>query len=151
MRAGSLLGVTDLIGSPESVSLAREYVRQKLGDKHPALDDVILLTSEVVTNACVHSDSRDGGTVTLAIADCVDLIEVDVVDAGGETAPRVCGDLLAEGGRGLMLVEMTVFAFLRSVARSDNRAAEGFQAGRHPHPSKIKEGSCRNSGRRAGR
>ncbi|MFC4588504.1 ATP-binding protein [Sphaerisporangium corydalis] len=105
MRAGSLLGVTDLIGSPESVSLARDYVRQKLGANHPALDNVVLLTSEVVTNACIHSNSREGGVVTLAIADCIDRIEVDVVDAGGETVPHVCGDMFAEGGRGLMLVE----------------------------------------------
>ncbi|WP_424531790.1 ATP-binding protein [Sphaerisporangium viridialbum] len=105
MRMGSLLGVTDLVGSPESVSQARDYVRQKLGEDHPALDDVTLLVSEVVTNAVVHSDSRDGGRVTLAIADCYDLIHVDVVDAGSATAPRVRGDMFAEGGRGLMLVE----------------------------------------------
>ncbi|WP_405147339.1 ATP-binding protein [Sphaerisporangium sp. NBC_01403] len=106
MRIGSLLGVTDLVGSPESVSQARDYVRKKLGNAHPALDDVTLLVSEVVTNAVVHSNSRNGGRVTLAIADCHDLIHVDVVDAGGDTAPHVGGDLLAEGGRGLMLVEM---------------------------------------------
>ncbi|MEU8270275.1 ATP-binding protein [Sphaerisporangium sp. NPDC049002] len=105
MRTGSLLGVTDLLGFPESVSRAREYVRHKLGEGHPALDDVTLLVSEVVTNSVVHSNSRNGGRVTLAIADCHDLIHVDVVDAGGDTAPHVGGDLLAEGGRGLILVE----------------------------------------------
>ncbi|MEV7968160.1 ATP-binding protein [Sphaerisporangium sp. NPDC088356] len=106
MMTGNLLGVTYLAGSPESVSQARDYVRRKLGDGHPALDDVTLLVSEVVTNAVIHSNSRNGGRVTLAIADCHDLIHVDVVDFGGDTAPRVRGDLYAEGGRGLMLVEM---------------------------------------------
>ncbi|MFC4587450.1 ATP-binding protein [Sphaerisporangium corydalis] len=105
MTTGSLLGVKDLVGTPESVSLAREYVREKLGKDHPALDDVTLLASEVVANAIVHSNSRHGGRVTLAIADCFDRIHVDVVDMGGEMAPPIHGDLLAEGGRGLMLVE----------------------------------------------
>ncbi|GAA3829764.1 hypothetical protein GCM10022226_58270 [Sphaerisporangium flaviroseum] len=69
MRTGSLLGVIDLTGSPESVALAREYVRRKLGADHPALDDVTILTSEVVTNATVHSNSRNGGRITVAIAE----------------------------------------------------------------------------------
>ncbi|WP_181871314.1 ATP-binding protein [Sphaerisporangium album] len=105
MMTGFLLGVTHLTGSPQSAAQAREYVRAKLGKHHPALDDVVLLVSEVVTNAAVHSNSRNGGVVTLAIADCHDLVRVDVVDAGGETAPRVCDDDQAEGGRGLVLVD----------------------------------------------
>ncbi|MFC4533648.1 ATP-binding protein [Sphaerisporangium dianthi] len=106
MATGRLLGVIELVGSPESVSQAREFVRAKLGEAHPAIDDVTLLVSEVVTNAVLHSDSRNGGKVTLAIADCHDFVHVDVVDAGGRSAPRVCGETLAEGGRGLMLVDL---------------------------------------------
>ncbi|GGK70357.1 hypothetical protein Sme01_27730 [Sphaerisporangium melleum] len=106
MAVGRLLGVTELTGSPESVGRAREYVRRKLGDAHPAVDDVTLLVSEVVTNAILHSDSGDGGTVTLALTDCDEYVHVDVVDAGGRGAPRLCGESLAEGGRGLMLVDL---------------------------------------------
>ncbi|MET8143165.1 ATP-binding protein [Sphaerisporangium sp. NPDC005288] len=106
MAAGRLLGVIELAGSPESVSQAREFVRAKLGEAHPAIDDVTLLVSEVVTNSILHSDSGNGGKVTLAIADRHDLVHVDVVDAGGGSAPRVCGETLGEGGRGLMLVEL---------------------------------------------
>ncbi|MET8141627.1 ATP-binding protein [Sphaerisporangium sp. NPDC005288] len=106
MVTGHLLGVVDLVCVPESVALAREYVRRKLGAGHPALDEVTLLVSEVVTNSVVHSDSRDGGTVTLALADCQDFVHVDVVDAGGESTPQVCHDPYAEGGRGLMLVDL---------------------------------------------
>ncbi|MEV7970423.1 ATP-binding protein [Sphaerisporangium sp. NPDC088356] len=105
MKMGNLLGVTELAGRPESVSSAREYVRRKLGAGHPALDDVTLLVSEVITNSVVHSNSRNGGTVTPALAECHDLVHVDVLDAGGSTAPQVNGDLYAEGGRGLVLVE----------------------------------------------
>ncbi|GAA1520005.1 hypothetical protein GCM10009677_61670 [Sphaerisporangium rubeum] len=102
---GKLLGVIPLVGSPRSVARAREYVRGKLGDDHPALGDVILLVSELVTNSVVHSKSRDGGRVTLALADCHDRIHVDVVDEGGDFVPHVDLDGFAEGGRGLFLVE----------------------------------------------
>ncbi|MEO3812854.1 ATP-binding protein [Sphaerisporangium sp. B11E5] len=106
MRTGILLGVTDLVGVPESASMAREFVRLKLGEDHPALEDVTLLVSELVTNSVLHSNSKNGGRITLAIADCHDLIHVDVVDAGGPTAPEIQQDALSEGGRGLRLVQM---------------------------------------------
>lgn len=61
--------------------------------------------SELVTNSVVHSKSRDGGRVTLALADCHDRIHVDVVDEGGDFVPHVDLDGFAEGGRGLFLVE----------------------------------------------
>ncbi|MER5648843.1 ATP-binding protein [Streptosporangium sp. NPDC002524] len=102
---GTLLGVTDLIGSPKSVARAREYVRQRLGAGHPALENVTLLVSELVTNAVIHSDSRNGGRVTLALVDGYDFIHADVADEGSESVPQVSTDMFAEGGRGLFLVE----------------------------------------------
>jgi anti-sigma regulatory factor (Ser/Thr protein kinase) len=106
MRKGNLLGVIGLEGNPESVAHARRFVKRKLGESHPALDDVTLLVSELVTNSVIHSNSRNGGSVTLAIADCHDLVHVDVADAGGENIPQVREDLSAECGRGLMLVDL---------------------------------------------
>ncbi|WP_248958152.1 ATP-binding protein [Sphaerisporangium perillae] len=149
MAAGRLLGVTELLGSPESVSRAREYVRRKLGDAHPAIDDVTLLVSEVVTNAVLHSDSKNGGKVTLAIADCHDFVHVDVVDEGGECSPRLCGDLLAEGGRGLVLVDLishqwsvreddtgrTVWFDVKYKCGSDGTTRHGSSSPDNPHPS----------------
>jgi anti-sigma regulatory factor (Ser/Thr protein kinase) len=106
---GGLSSVIDLDGLPESVSVARGFVRLTLGVGHPVLDVVTLLTSEIVTNAVVHSDSRDGGPVTLAIADCPEFVCVEVLDAGGPMTPRLphsgFGDADADGGRGLWLVE----------------------------------------------
>ncbi|MFC6081710.1 ATP-binding protein [Sphaerisporangium aureirubrum] len=111
VRQGNLLGVVDLLAVPESASEARRFVREKLGGEHPALDDVTLLVSELVTNSLRHSDSRGGGSVTVAIADAFDRIHIDVVDAGSRSGslPRVCAgertEELPEGGRGLWLVE----------------------------------------------
>ncbi|MEO3813178.1 ATP-binding protein [Sphaerisporangium sp. B11E5] len=106
MRAGRLLGVVELAGEPSSAGLARDFVRARLGDDHPALDTVTLLVSEVVTNAILHSDSRNGGRIRVSLADCSDFVHVDVVDAGGETVPHVRDDRSGEGGRGLQIVQM---------------------------------------------
>lgn len=105
MHTGNLLGVIELSGSPESVRVAREFVRGRLGEEHPAVEDVTLLVSELMTNSVVHSRSRDGGRVTVAMADCHDMIHVDVVDAGGEAFQPISRDMYAEHGRGLVLVQ----------------------------------------------
>ncbi|MEU9887152.1 ATP-binding protein [Sphaerisporangium sp. NPDC051011] len=82
---------------------------ERLGRAHPALEIVTLLVSEAVTNSIVHSDSKNGGKITLAIADCHDFIHVDVVDAGGKEVPRVRDDELGEGGRGLQIVQALAY------------------------------------------
>ena len=52
-----------LPGTPESAGLARALAREMLGDSHPALETVLLVVSELVTNAIIHSLSgADGGT-----------------------------------------------------------------------------------------
>ncbi|GII77578.1 hypothetical protein Sru01_25600 [Sphaerisporangium rufum] len=106
MRKGRLLGAIELKGTPESAGLARTFVSDKLGQTHPALDDVTLLVSEVVTNSIVHSDSAHGGKITVVLADCHDFVHVDVVDAGGGDGPHLRDDESGEGGRGLHIVHM---------------------------------------------
>jgi len=44
--------------TPDQVRNARTFVADILGDNHPLLDDAILLTSELATNAVEHSASR---------------------------------------------------------------------------------------------
>ncbi|MEV5414302.1 ATP-binding protein [Thermopolyspora sp. NPDC052614] len=105
-----LLGRVDLPGVPESVACAREYVRQVLaGARYREWDDVVLLVSELVSNAVRHSDSgrRPDGRVTVTLAHVGDVIHVEVLDAGSPAnAPLDPGelDLDGEGGRGLWLV-----------------------------------------------
>jgi anti-sigma regulatory factor (Ser/Thr protein kinase) len=96
-----------ICGRLEQVGVARAFVRQVLGASHPGLERAELLTSELVTNSVTHSDSRlDGGIITVTVRTAADRIRVEVSDDGGPTAPSICfDDDLAEGGRGLRLVE----------------------------------------------
>jgi anti-sigma regulatory factor (Ser/Thr protein kinase) len=102
----TLLGSMAVPGRPEEVAGIRGHVRELLGDDHPAIRDVELLTSEAVTNAITHTASGDdGGTVTVWILTGDRRVRIEVVDGGGAVlAPRPYGDLWAEHGRGLWLV-----------------------------------------------
>ncbi|MEU9887357.1 ATP-binding protein [Sphaerisporangium sp. NPDC051011] len=105
MVTGEVLGVLELPGVPESVSRARRFVAEVLGSGHPVRDEVVLLVSELITNSVTHSDSRDGGRVTLAVSECDGSIHVEVLDAGSEGEPQVRDDPYGDSGRGLFLVD----------------------------------------------
>jgi anti-sigma regulatory factor (Ser/Thr protein kinase) len=88
-------------GCPESVSAARAWVARFVPGS-PAADDAALLTSELFTNAILHSVSRlPGGQVTVSVQTSDGMVRVDVVDQGAVvpclTAPRGLG-------QGLVLV-----------------------------------------------
>lgn len=94
-------------GLPKNVARARAFVAQVLGQDHPCAEVAVLLCSELVTNAVLHSDSRrPGGTVTIAVADLTDSVQVKVIDEGSASSiPVVKADALAADGHGLFLVE----------------------------------------------
>ena len=82
-------------GLPESVSAARAWVAGFVSGS-PAADDAALLTSELVTNAVLHTASRlPGGQITVSVRAMDDMVRVDVVDQGAAppepTAPRGLG------------------------------------------------------------
>lgn len=82
--------------------------RQLLGDSDPAAETVMLLVSELVTNAIVHSQSgAPGGTVTVTLCPVSAGVLVQVRDDGGASEPFVAeiGDDGAEHGYGLLLVD----------------------------------------------
>jgi anti-sigma regulatory factor (Ser/Thr protein kinase) len=96
-----------LPGTPEAAGLARQLARELLGDC-PATQTVMLLVSELVTNAILHSRSGEqGGTVTVTLCPTQSAILVQVRDDGGPSEPRLsarpAGD--AEHGYGLLLVD----------------------------------------------
>ncbi len=97
-----------LPGTPESAGLARALAREVLGDTHPALETVLLVVSELVTNAIIHSQSgAAGGTVLLALCPGPAGILIQVRDNGGPWRPLevVQPGTAAEHGYGLLLVD----------------------------------------------
>ncbi|MFJ7075968.1 ATP-binding protein [Streptomyces sp. NPDC098781] len=95
---------------PASVGLARRRVRDHLADwghgpRDPALEDAVLLVSELATNVVRHGPlvEREFEVAVTALADGSCLIEVS--DEGQlEPRLRAVGEW-AETGRGLHLVE----------------------------------------------
>ena len=94
-------------GAPDQVRQARGLVVKALGDLHPRLDDAVLMTSELVTNAIVHTNSRQaGGSVIVTILESADGVRVEVADSGSDvTTPVVRSEVYAADGHGLFLVQ----------------------------------------------
>jgi anti-sigma regulatory factor (Ser/Thr protein kinase) len=107
MAGGAVLGSFTIPGRPEHVREARAFAAKALGDLHPALDDIVLLTSELVTNAITHSKSRHtAGVVQVVITDAEGGVRVEVSDQGSElSAPAVRSEVFASDGHGLFLVQ----------------------------------------------
>ncbi|HUB40044.1 MAG TPA: ATP-binding protein [Streptosporangiaceae bacterium] len=97
-----------LPGTAASAGAARLMARQLLGNRDPAVETVMLLVSELVTNAVVHSRSgAPGGTVTVALCPVSAGVLVQVRDDGGPSEPcltEIATDG-AEHGYGLLLVD----------------------------------------------
>jgi anti-sigma regulatory factor (Ser/Thr protein kinase) len=95
-------------GTADSASAARLMARQLLGDSDPAAETVMLLVSELVTNAIMHSrSSAPGGTVTVTLCPVSAGVLVQVRDDGGPSEPCLAeiGNEDAEHGYGLLLVD----------------------------------------------
>jgi DNA-binding NarL/FixJ family response regulator len=94
----------DLPPEPRSASQARQALTTALISEVPdsALDTLVLLTSELVTNVVAHART----TCHLGVELFADVVRVSVSDEDARPlAPRAAGDD-AESGRGLGLVEM---------------------------------------------
>jgi len=92
-------------GDPEAVASARRMVTEVLGRDHPLHDDCALLTSELATNAVLHTRSA-GASFSVRLRASGSMVLVCVEDAGSDGPPCVCGaDLRATHGRGLPMLE----------------------------------------------
>ena len=92
-------------GLPESVGAARSWVAGFVPGS-PAAGDAALLTSELVTNAILHSASRlPGGQVMVSVRATDDMVRVDVTDQGA-----VPPDLAAHRSLGLGLAIVAALA-----------------------------------------
>ncbi len=95
---------TDLAVEPNSAGRARRFVGATLAlwSLEDLSDETILLTSEIVTNAILHTDST---SIRLRVVLLSDGVRVEVGD-GSPHAPVVRRHSPASGtGRGLALVE----------------------------------------------
>lgn len=94
-----------LPGVPESVSEARHAVAEFLADSSQAAADVILLVSELVTNAILHTNSG-GASLMISVTRSDDDVLVAVLDKGSNSVPTVKSASPSEtSGRGLRLVQ----------------------------------------------
>jgi anti-sigma regulatory factor (Ser/Thr protein kinase) len=100
-------------GRPEHIAAARRFVAAALAAWPATQEAAQLLVSEVVTNAVVHSASGDqGGSLEVRYAFDDHEVYVEVLDAGGATAPsRHAEHLEGISGRGLGLVEALASAW----------------------------------------
>lgn len=110
-------------GRADQVARAREFTARTLAGC-PAVADAMLLTSELGTNALLHTVTGTGGTFTVTICHPPSLARVAVTDNGPLPVPAIPpgrgspspdhrlspdsglspGDGLAPSGRGLLLV-----------------------------------------------
>ena len=107
MAGAAVLGSLTIPGRPEHVREARAFVAKALGELHPCLDTAVLLTSELVTNAVMHSCSRCvGGSISVLIVESPGGTRIEVADEGSDlSSPVVRGDVYASDGHGLFLVQ----------------------------------------------
>jgi anti-anti-sigma factor len=115
--------------SDRAPGLARSEVREAVAGKLGAADSeiAVLLTSELVTNAVVHPEHRDGGTIGLRVASGDGRLRVQVADSGqGFDPSRLAPPGDAPGGRGLVAVER---AAARWGTSQDHRFCVWFELG----------------------
>ena len=97
-----LTGPDDIVASVRlhaesaSVAVARRFVEQVLAEiaRPAAIDVVVLLTSELVTNAVVHA----GTPIDVVVRDLHGRVQVEVVDAGQQVPVVVDGVLRVRVG-----------------------------------------------------
>ncbi|MEU5424427.1 ATP-binding protein [Streptomyces olivoreticuli] len=101
-----------LVGASGAVPRARDFTRQALhdwgwlpaatADHRAAAEDVLLVVSELVTNACLHAD----GPEELRVSFAGKVLRLEVVDLGaGTPAPRTPHRAGRPGGHGMFIVQ----------------------------------------------
>lgn len=92
-------------GFPEEIRNVRVFVAE-VADGCPVVQDVVLLASELATNAVLHTASGAGGAFFVSVYVEGMCARVEVLDLGSATAPAVRrSGPPGESGAGLGLVE----------------------------------------------
>ena len=124
MPVAVVLGSLTIPGRPEQVSRARKFVAALAGlegpegSEGPVAETAGLLTSELVTNAVLHTSSgREGGRVTVVVVDLPDGLLVEV-----HPNPD---DALSDGPQSLTLAQFSsLMEDVRHLGAALNRMAE---------------------------
>lgn len=90
-------------GEEAQLSQLRAWIRSLLPECS-ARDDVLIVASELGTNAIQHTATGRGGWFITEITWFSQAVRVAVGDYGASTGPRLAADALAENGRGLVVV-----------------------------------------------
>jgi serine/threonine-protein kinase RsbW len=93
----------DFPGEDSQLGGMRRWLRSLLPDC-PARDDVIIVATELSSNAVLHTASGRGGWFTVEIARYEHAVRVAVADSGSPDGPRVIDDPASEHGRGMLVV-----------------------------------------------
>ncbi|MEV0847609.1 ATP-binding protein [Streptomyces sp. NPDC049954] len=132
-----------------SVRKARDYVRSlgaTWGLEGEQLDSVLLVVSELVTNAVLHARCGPGRQVALTLIREPGRVRVEVRDAGdGEPQPRKGIPFTEEHGRGLAVVaelaadwgvarEVVGKTVWATVATGEGRSGDDVPVGREAQP-----------------
>ncbi|HEY1918455.1 MAG TPA: ATP-binding protein [Streptosporangiaceae bacterium] len=81
----------------------RQWLAACLPDKTQR-DDIILVASELASNAVLHTASGRGGLFAVELNLLQGAIRVAVADGGAPVGPMLGDDVLGERGRGLLIV-----------------------------------------------
>jgi anti-sigma regulatory factor (Ser/Thr protein kinase) len=123
-QMAAILGSLTIPGRPQEVSRARAFITRTLAaapsrGRRVDSDAATLLTSELITNAILHTMSgMVDGTVTIVVVDVPDGVLIEVIDDGSADTPVVKRNLFAADGHGLYLVQQLAaqWGYLRDPA-----------------------------------
>jgi anti-sigma regulatory factor (Ser/Thr protein kinase) len=98
-----------LAGGPNAAAAARNAVLEGLGSGVPqrAVEDIMLVVSELVTNAVRHAGAGAAETISLRVARSPGAVRIEVVDEKPSLEPKhlTGDDAPATGGLGLVVVD----------------------------------------------
>ncbi len=111
-RGGRRVRRLSFAGASGVVPRARDFARQALyawgwlpaasADQRAAAEDVLLVVSELVTNACLHAEGPDQLWITCDNK----VIRIEVADRGtGQPSPRTPHRAGRPGGHGMFIVQ----------------------------------------------
>src|SRR5450631_1280207 len=91
-------------GDERQIGVLRQWLASLL-PPCTAREDVLLVATELGTNAIRHTASGQGGSFKAEVTWHGPVVRVAVTDAGAPLGPRAIDDPMAESGRGLLVVD----------------------------------------------